>query len=90
MAKKQQSTKTEEYDNKNTGALFFNEKKVKASHPDFQGSMTDTNGTEFWVSGWKKMSKSGKKFISLAFTEKEEVTEEDHGSNKKKAADDPW
>lgn len=87
--KKQETKKEEDYDNKNTGALFFNEKKVKPNHPDFQGSMTDSNGTDFWVSGWKKKSKTGKKYISLAFTEKEEETEHETKEGKS-TTEDPW
>jgi len=90
MAKKNEKpTKESEYDNKNSGALFFNEKKVKESHPDFNGAFTDENGKEFWIAGWKKKSKTGKKYISLAFTEKEEV-EEETKEDKKVSKDDPW
>lgn len=88
MTKKQQETKKdEEYDNSLTGALFFNEQKQKPNHPDFNGSMVDENGKEFWIAGWKKLSKGGKKYISLSFSEKEETTETD---DKKVSKDDPW
>lgn len=67
----------EEYDNTNTGVLFENDRKVKKTHPDFQGSFTDKDGVEFWVSGWEKESRVGQYYISLAFTEKEEREEEE-------------
>jgi hypothetical protein len=60
-----------EFDNTNKGVLFFNEKKEKDSHPDFKGNFTDHSGTEYWVSGWKKISKEKQKYISLSFTPKE-------------------
>lgn len=76
-----------EYDNSLTGAMFINEKKKSDKHPDFQGTMTDENGKEFWISGWKKVSKSGVKFISLSFRAKEEAVEEAAPNN---AGSPPW
>jgi|TARA_R110002020_G_scaffold231146_2_gene442243 uncharacterized protein (DUF736 family) len=71
----------EKYDNTNGGALFPNDKKEKESHPDFRGNI-DIEGKEFWIKGWKKTSKSGMKFLSLAVTAKDapkadDKTEED-------------
>jgi len=60
----------EKYDNTNGGALFPNDKKEKESHPDFRGNI-DIEGKEFWIKGWKKTSKSGMKFLSLAVTAKD-------------------
>ncbi len=65
-----------EFDNTNRGVLFENTEKKKSTHPDYRGSMTDSNGTEFWVAGWQKEAKSGQDYISLSFTEKE-TSEED-------------
>lgn len=61
-----------EYDNTNSGALFVNDNKTKDSQPDYKGNFTDGNGVEFWVSGWKKVSKNGSAFLSLSFTPKNE------------------
>lgn len=60
-----------QYDNRNSGALFPNDRKSKASHPDYKGSMTDANGQEFWISAWVKQGKKGE-FLSLAFEKKED------------------
>jgi hypothetical protein len=78
-AKKQQLTRSEEteYDNTNTGVLFENTRKKTKKHPDFQGSFTDKEGVEFWVSGWERESRDGQYYISLAFTEKDAEEEEE-------------
>lgn len=49
------------------------EEKKTENHPDFKGSM-EIGGKEFWVSGWKKKSKDGKKMISLAIDPKQPKT----------------
>jgi len=59
-----------EFDNTNRGALFVNDKKAKESQPDYKGSV-DVGGTEYWLSGWKKVGKSGVKFLSLSVEKKE-------------------
>jgi|AntDeeMinimDraft_6_1070357.scaffolds.fasta_scaffold02140_4 uncharacterized protein (DUF736 family) len=53
------------FDNTNSGALFVNERKEKDTHPDFTGRI-NVEGKDYWVSSWLKVSKAGKKFMSLA------------------------
>lgn len=65
----------------NSGAMFTNQRKVKDTHPDFNGSVM-VGGVEYFMSGWKKVSKAGKPFISLAFTVKEASDAFDLGDSK--------
>ena len=60
-----------DYDNNRTGVLFKNDKKESDRHPDYKGSC-EIDGTEFWIAAWIKESKAGAKFMSLAFTPKDE------------------
>ena len=54
----------------NSGSLFRNERKTTEKHPEYQGSF-NIDGGEYWISGWAKTAKSGKKFISLAVSAKQ-------------------
>jgi hypothetical protein len=75
------------WDNVNKGAMFKNDRKVTAQHPDRRGQAIVVcphckNRVEFWLAGWLMKGKaSGKTFLSLAFTAKEEpraqVSDED-------------
>jgi hypothetical protein len=65
------------YDNSNSGALFINDKKSQANHPNARGQAEVVcpscgHHGQFWMSAWTKVAKSGKKmgqkFQSLAFT----------------------
>ena len=60
-----------EYDNSNRGVLFRNQNKTEDKHPDFNGSI-NANGVDYWLSGWVKESKEGKKFFSLSVKPKEQ------------------
>jgi len=62
-----------DYDNNLRGVLFPND-KAKDTQPDYKGSC-EIDGVEYWVSGWKKLSKSQKPFMSLSFQAKDPVTD---------------
>lgn len=53
-----------QYDNTNTGTLFRNENRQSDTHPEYSGSL-NVEGKEYWLNGWVKESKNGKKFFSL-------------------------
>lgn len=61
---------SKEYDNTNSGTVFDNDRKEKETHPDFTGTL-NVEGKEYWISAWKKTSKAGKRFISLAVKPKD-------------------
>jgi len=60
-----------EYDNTNSGVLFKNDRKEKETHPDYKGSI-NIEGTEYWLSGWKKESKKGA-LLSLSVQPKDDA-----------------
>lgn len=53
----------------NSGVLFRNERKEKAAHPDWSGSIM-VDGKEYWLSCWEKNGQKGS-FFSLAVKPKE-------------------
>lgn len=60
------------FDNTNSGALFPNDRKQNEKSPNVKGEAhicCPHCGAvqKFWVSAWTKVSKGGKKFMSLAF-----------------------
>ena len=80
------------YDNTNRGSLFKNDKKTEEKHPDLSGSI-NIEGTEYWISGWSKMSKSGQKFLSLSVRQKQEQTRQSSQPTraaKQEDEDIPW
>jgi len=65
------------YDNTNDGAVFPNENRTGPNSPNAKGSACIQcphcgAKANFWVSTWTKVSKAGKKYMSLAFNPKEE------------------
>lgn len=61
---------SKEFDNTNTGALFKVDDKQSDRHPDYNGSL-NVDGVEYWVSGWIRMSKADKRYLSLSVKPKE-------------------
>src|SRR5262249_44298396 len=62
-----------DYDNTNRGALFRNDDKDPNDDRDRDYSGTlDVEGTEYWISGWVRTSKSGRKFLSLSVKPKQD------------------
>ena len=58
----------------NSGSLFKNDRKQAENQPDYTGSWTDANGVEHWLSAWIKTGASGKTFMSLSATVKEQMS----------------
>jgi hypothetical protein len=57
-----------QYDNRNRGSIWKNERKTKDTDPDFTGSYTDENGLNFWVSAWKRRPDASEKAPALSFS----------------------
>lgn len=60
-----------QYDNTNSGALFRND-KAKDTDRDYSGTL-NVGGSEYWVSGWQRQAKSGKKYLALKLKPKDTV-----------------
>lgn len=61
---------TKQYDDTNSGALFSNERKETEKHPDYTGAI-NVDGHDYWLSAWRKTSKNGKPFLSIAVKRKD-------------------
>ena len=59
-----------EYDNTNRGVLFVNDRKERDTQPDRTGSL-NVDGVEYFLDGWLKESKDGKKFLSVSVKRKD-------------------
>ena len=59
-----------EYDNTNRGALFVNDRKERDTQPDRTGSL-NVDGVEYFIDGWLKESRDGKKLLSLSVKRKD-------------------
>src|SRR5262249_39119526 len=74
-----------DYDNTNRGALFRNDDKNPSDDKerDYSGTL-NTAGDEYWLSGWVRTSKNGRKFLSLSVKPKQDKPP----ATKKSRADD--
>jgi hypothetical protein len=57
-----------------SGAVFKNGFKEKPNQPDYTGN-AKISGTVYRVAGWIKETRGGDKFLSLAFSLKEEKSD---------------
>ena len=60
----------------NSGALFENDRKTKSTQPDSRGEAEICcphcgANASYWLSAWWKVSRTGKQFLSMAFSHKE-------------------
>lgn len=67
---------SQEYDNTNKGAMFQAKEKRTENHPDRTGEICTAcphcgGISEFWLAGWIKTSRAGKKYMSLAANPKD-------------------
>lgn len=69
-----------------SGALFKNKRKTKPGHPDYTGQ-AKIEGVGYWVSAWLKETSNGERYMSLAYTAKDDQTNtsvsKPYGSNSK-------
>ena len=50
----------------NSGSLFQNDRKQNNNHPDYTGKV-NVDGVEYYISGWKKLTKNNQPRLSLSF-----------------------
>ena len=67
---KQPNKMQQQYDNKNTGVMFVNDKGDNPKRPDRKGSL-NVDGVDYWISGWVR-EKDGKPYMSLKVERKEQ------------------
>ena len=60
-------------ENKNSGALFRNDKRETEKHPEYTGKIT-IEGREFYLSAWVNEMRNGQKYFSIKATPKVEAT----------------
>lgn len=65
----------QEYDDTNRGVLFAEDNPKTDKHPTYTGKI-NVDGRELRLVGWKKISKGGKPFLSLAVSEFKEFAVE--------------
>ena len=58
-----------EYDNTNTGVLFRNETANEENKQPYMTGKLNVEGKDMQIAGWRRESKTGKKFLSLKIQE---------------------
>ena len=76
-----------EYNNENRGVLFQNDKKGNDKSPDMQGNINVDSG-EYQLSAWTKVSKAGKRYLSLSIQPKSKVQQNDLPQSQPPAKDE--
>jgi hypothetical protein len=56
-------------ENKNSGALFRNDKRETEKHPEYTGKIT-IEGVEYYLSAWVNEMRNGQKYFSIKATPK--------------------
>lgn len=56
------------FDNRDKGVLFPNDKGGNDKRPDFKGKL-NFNGVDMEIAGWKRKDRNGNPFISLSAKE---------------------
>jgi uncharacterized protein (DUF736 family) len=59
-----------DYDNKNSGVLFKNDKKDNDKQPDYKGTFTNDQDVEMDLAAWIRTSKRGLQFLSVKVSDK--------------------
>tara|TARA_Y100000310_G_scaffold311416_1_gene357666 strand:- start:113 stop:388 length:276 start_codon:yes stop_codon:yes gene_type:complete len=54
--------------NKDNSGVLFKEEKKSEKHPDYKGNCL-INGKQMYIAAWINTAESGKKYMSLSFTD---------------------
>lgn len=57
----------QEYDNKNRGAIWGNDKRESDKHPTHTGSI-NIEGKEYWLNGWARAKGASDKAPAMSFS----------------------
>lgn len=68
----------------NTGSLWVNDRKTEDKHPDRTGTII-VDGVEYFLDGWLKETKDGKKFLSLSVKRKNKQSSAPQGQESEPA-----
>jgi len=60
---------SKDFDDRNRGQIWKNEKKSTDKHPDFTGRL-NVDGKEYWVSAWKRKEGASARAPALSFSVK--------------------
>lgn len=58
-----------QYDDRNRGSIWKNDKKDSDKHPDFTGSL-NVDGKDYWISAWKRKPGASDRAPALSFSVK--------------------